>query len=102
MDWAFYQPKKTGGGAFGPLPNLALSSQKTMKFGKGRNLYKLTTIFDDVIIMLILSRHQYETAEKIADFRGFWLNISKRVQLIFTKLMSVLGKNIQEFLKLKD
>ena len=30
----------------------------------GRNLYKLTKIFDDVIIMLILGRHQNETDEK--------------------------------------
>ena len=30
----------------------------------GRNLYKLTTIFDDVIVMLILWRHQNETAGK--------------------------------------
>ena len=29
----------------------------------GRSLYKLTNIFDDVIIMLILWRHQNETAE---------------------------------------
>ena len=28
--------------------------------------------------MLILWRHQDETAEKIADFLGFWLNISKK------------------------
>ena len=45
----------------------------------GRNLYTLTKIFDDVIVMLILLRHLNETAEKIADFPGFWLNISKTV-----------------------
>ena len=38
--------------------------------------------------------HQNETAEKIAAFRGFWLNISKTFQLISTKLMSVLGNDI--------
>ena len=32
-----------------------------------RDLYKLTKMFDDVIVMLILRRHQNETAEKIAD-----------------------------------
>ena len=53
----------------------------------GRNLYKLTQMFDNVIVILILCRHQNETTEKIADFRWFWLNISKTVQLIFTKLM---------------
>ena len=40
-------------------PNMAISSQMTMKLGKDilwvfRNLYKLTKIFDDVIVMLIL------------------------------------------------
>ena len=54
----------------------------------GRNLYKLTKMFDDVIVMLILSRHQKATSKKVEGFRGFWLNISKTVQLIFTKLMS--------------
>ena len=60
----------------------------------GRDLYKLTKIFDDVIVMLILLRHQNETAEKTANFLAFWLNISKTVQLIFTKLVSVLGNYI--------
>ena len=59
-----------------------------------RDLYKLTKIFDDVIVMLSLWRHQNETAEKIADFLAFWLNIWKTVKLIFTKLMSLLGKYI--------
>ena len=68
----------------------------------GRNLYKLKKIFDDVIVMLILWRHQKATAEKIDSFRGFWLIISTTVQLIFTKLMSLLGSHIQKFLKLKD
>ena len=31
LDWAFCQPKKTGGGP----PNLGISSQMTMKLGKG-------------------------------------------------------------------
>ena len=57
----------------------------------GSNLYKLTKIFDDVIGMLILLHHQNVTADKIEGFRGFWLNMSKRVQQIFTKLMSLLG-----------
>ena len=30
----------------------------------GGNLYKLTKIFEDVIVMLILRRHQYATAKK--------------------------------------
>ena len=45
-------------GHFAPPPNLAISSQMMMKLGKdytmGRNLYRLTKIFDDVIVMLIL------------------------------------------------
>ena len=45
----------------------------------GRNLYKLTKTFDDVIVMLILLPHRIATAEKIDGFRGFWLNISKTV-----------------------
>ena len=57
----------------------------------GRNLYKLTEIFDDVIVMLILSHHQNATATK--GFRGSLLNISKTVQLIF-KLMSFLGSHL--------
>ena len=60
----------------------------------GRDLHKLTKVFDDVIVMLILLRHQNETVEKIADFRVFWPNISKTVQLIVTKLMSFLGNYI--------
>ena len=34
LDWAFWQPKKTGG-HFGFSPNIAISSQKTMKLVKG-------------------------------------------------------------------
>ena len=60
----------------------------------GRDLYKVIKIFDDVIVVLILWRHQNETADKIADFLAFWLNISKTVQLIFTKRMSFLGNYI--------
>ena len=60
----------------------------------GTNLYKLTKMFDDINIMLILGCHQNKTAEKTADFLGFWLNNSRTVQLIFTKLMSVLGNHI--------
>ena len=55
----------------------------------GRNLYKLTKVFNDVIVMLILRRHQNETAKKVEGFRGLLVNISKTVQLIFTKLMSI-------------
>ena len=68
----------------------------------GRNLYKLIKIFDVVIVMLILWRHQNATAKKVEGFRGFWLNISKTVQLIFTKLMSFLGNHLKKFFKLKD
>ena len=57
----------------------------------GRNLYKLTKLFDDVIVMLILLCHQNATAKKVEGFQGLLLNISKTVQLIFTKLMSFLG-----------
>ena len=60
----------------------------------GRNLYKLTRIFYDFMVKLILRRHQNETAEKIAGFRGFWLNISNTAQLTFTKLMSFLANYI--------
>ena len=59
----------------------------------GRNLYKLTKIFDDVIVMLILLRHQNATAEKVEGFRVFLLNISKTVQLIFAKLVPFLGNH---------
>ena len=50
------------------------------------NLYKLTKIFNDVIVMLILLRHQNAAAKKLEGFRGFLMNISKTVQLIFTNL----------------
>ena len=66
-----------------------------------RNLYKLTKIFDDLIVMLILKRHQNETAEKIESFQGFWLNISKTVQLIFTKLMSFFRQSCMEVFEIK-
>ena len=56
-----------------------------------RNLYKLSKSFDDVIVILILGRHQNVTAKKVEGSRVFLLNISKTFQLIFTKLMSFLG-----------
>ena len=34
----------------------------------GRNLYKLTKIFDDVIVISILCCHQIETAERNSRF----------------------------------
>ena len=37
----------------------------------GRNLYKFTKTFDDVIVVLILLRHQNATAEKLDSFLGF-------------------------------
>ena len=40
--------------------------------------------------------------KKYKVFEGFLLNISKTVQLIFTKLMSFLGNHLQYLLKLKD
>ena len=67
----------------------------------GRNLYKLTKFFDYVIVTLNLGRHQNATAVNIELFREFWPNISKTVQQIFTKLMSLLGNHIAKFLKLK-
>ena len=77
----------------------------TMKFGKDILLVKIFTNwqkkFDDVIVMLILWPHQNVTAEKVEGFRWFRLNISKTVQQIFTKLMSLLGNHISTFLKLK-
>ena len=50
-----------------------------------------------IIVRLILQLHQNATAEKTEDFRGFLLNISKTGQLIFTKLMSVLGNPLFYF-----
>ena len=47
----------------------------------GRNLHKLPKIFDDVIIRLILRRHQNVTAEKVEGFRGFWLLRFKIISL---------------------
>ena len=35
LDWAFWQPEKTMGGKMSPPPpNIAISSQMTMKLGK--------------------------------------------------------------------
>ena len=59
----------------------------------GRNLYKLRKNFDDVIIV-ILSSHHLSTAKKVEGFRGFLLNISKTVLLIFIKLMMSFFKAI--------
>ena len=53
----------------------------------GRHLHKLMKFFDEVIVMLILWRHQNATTKKVEGFRGFLLNISKTIQLIFTKLL---------------
>ena len=54
---------------------MAISSQKTMKLAKVILWVEIFTnyqkSFDNVIVMLILLRHQNETAEKIADFLGF-------------------------------
>ena len=52
----------------------------------GRNFYKLTKVFGDVIVMLMVRRHKNVTAEKVEGFRGFFKNILT-VQLIFTKLI---------------
>ena len=60
----------------------------------GRNICKLTKIYDDIIVMLILRRHQNATTEEVEGLPRFWLNISKTVQLIFTKFMSILGNHI--------
>ena len=60
----------------------------------GRNLLKLTKSFDDTVVMLILSRHQNATDKNVEGFRGFLLNTSKKVQLISTKLMSLLGNHL--------
>ena len=87
VDWAFSQPKNIGGGGGGmapyPLPNLAISNQMMMKLGKNILWVEVFTqidkIFDDVVLMLILWRHQNATAEKIEGFQKFWLNISKTV-----------------------
>ena len=58
-----------------PPPNLAISSQMTMKLGKDIRwvefFYKLTKIFDGIIVMVILWRHQYAAAKKVEGFRGF-------------------------------
>ena len=74
-----------------PLPNLAISSRIMIKLDKkyamGRNLYNVASIFYDIIVILILWRRKNATAEKVEGFRGGLLNISKRVQLIFTKLV---------------
>ena len=37
----------------------------------GKNLHKLPKNFNDVIVMLILLRHQNATAEKYQVFEGF-------------------------------
>ena len=66
-----------------------------------RNLYKLTKIFDDFIVMLILCCRQDATAKTCIIFEGFLMKISKTVQLLFTKLMSFLGNQLQYLLKLK-
>ena len=44
----------------------------------GRKLYKLTKMFDDVIVMLILLLHENATAKEVEGFRGFLIHISKR------------------------
>ena len=59
----------------------------------GKNLYKL-------IKKLMTSCHvdfmtsSNATAKNVEGVRGFWPNISKTVQLIFTKLMSFLVNHL--------
>ena len=60
----------------------------------GKNIYKLTKNFDDVMVVSILWRHYQCDVKKVEGFRGFLLNISKMVQLIFTKLKSFLGNYV--------
>ena len=59
----------------------------------GRNLYKFTKIFDDVIKMRQL--------KKVEGFQGFGLNISKKVNLIFTKLLSFFRQSYIEVFEIK-
>ena len=49
----------------------------------GRNLYKLTKFFEFITSSSVL------TAKKVEGFQGFLLNISKTIQLILTKLISL-------------
>ena len=59
----------------------------------GRNIYKLTKNFDDVIKMRQLKSRRFS---RVFD------EYLKKVQLIFTKLMSFLGNHLQYLLKFKD
>ena len=58
-------------------------------------------MFDDAIVMSSLGLQQDVTAKKVKGIRGFLLNISKTVQLIFSRLMSFLGSHLEYLLKLK-
>ena len=42
-----------------------------------RNLYKLTKLFDEVIVILMLGRHQTATAKKVEGFRNFFAEYLK-------------------------
>ena len=87
-----------------PPPNLAISSQMTMKLGKDilwvGGIFTIEKHFDHVVVMLILWRHKNATAEKVEGFRGFLLDISRTVRLIF-KLISFLSIYVRKFSKLK-
>ena len=66
----------------------------------GRDLCKLTKVLMTSSSFDFMSLSN-ETAEKIADFRAFWLNISKTVQLIFTKLYVIFRQSYIEVFEIK-
>ena len=59
-----------------------------------RHLHKLTKVFDDITMILILWRHQNATAEKIEGFQGFLLNTSKTVPTDFHQTNVILGNHL--------
>ena len=59
-------------------------------------------MFDDVIVMLILCRHQNETAEKIADFRAFLAEYLKNAPTDFHQTYVIFKQLYIKVLKLKD
>ena len=81
-----------------PPPNLAISNQMTMKLGKDilwiKIFTKLTKKFMTSSSCSFYDVIKMQQLKKVEGFQGFFMNISKTVQRIFTKLISFLGNHL--------
>ena len=67
----------------------------------GRNLYKLTRIFDDVIVMLIIWHHQNVTAEKTEGFWGVLAEYLKNSTTDFHQTYDIFRQSYMKVFEIK-